>query len=137
MVEGSQIDKTHFVLPNKQPIGDLECATAFKNLTDKEKLYAHYFSQVNHHAINYYKIIKENRVNDSIKFFNFFLFLLLKASWNGGLVALIQSSPEAPLIFSLLHRIFHSQSIDELKASALAAGVGEDDFTVCSIYILS
>lgn len=124
-------DKAQHVLPNTQPIVELECAPAFKALTEKEKLYAHHFSQVGFPGRtdgHWFAVVLK-------------CFSILQASWTGGLIALVQSSPEAPLIFSLLHRIFLGEGQDQLRKAAVEAGVSEDEFTVSlfaiSVFILS
>lgn len=93
-------DRSQFILPNNQPVVELECASAFNALTPTEKLYAHHIS---------------------------------RASWNGGLIVLVQTSPESPLIFVLLHKIFAGESIQDLKTAAVSEGISEDDFTVIII----
>lgn len=92
-----------YTLPNNQPVVALECENAFKALTQKEKLYAHYLSQ---------------------------------ASWNGGLIVLIQTSPESPLIFALLHKVYLAEPIEELRSAATRANVTDDEFTVLKIVSL-
>lgn len=61
---------------------------------------------------------------------------LSQASWNGGPIIFMQTSPESPLLFALLHKVLLAESIEHLKKKAIAAGVTEDDFTV-SIYCVS
>ncbi|KDR10566.1 dipeptidyl peptidase 3 [Zootermopsis nevadensis] len=95
-------DSEHFVLPNDQPVVELDCVEAFKGLTAKEKLYAHYLSQ---------------------------------ASWNGGLIVLVQTSPESPLVFVLLRKLFSAQPISELKKSLLQDQVVTvDEFQALLVY---
>lgn len=41
----SKVDIKDFTIPNEQPVVNLDCNSAFKNLTGKERLYAHHLSR--------------------------------------------------------------------------------------------
>ncbi|GLV40147.1 Dipeptidyl aminopeptidase III [Carabus blaptoides fortunei] len=94
-------DKSNYILPNDQPIVELDCATAFNNLTNDEKLYAHYLS---------------------------------RAAWNGGLITLVQTSPESPIIFAFFHKMFTAFPVPKLKELATKVGFSDDDFTAIQVY---
>lgn len=59
---------------------------------------------------------------------------LSRATWNGSLITFIQTSPESPLLFALLHKIFLAETVESLKISALTVGISEDEFTVRIIF---
>ncbi|XP_007553169.1 dipeptidyl peptidase 3 [Poecilia latipinna] len=59
---------------------------------------------------------------------------LSRAAWYGGLVVLLQTSPESANIFVLLQRIFRKQTPDQLEQVAKAAGVSSEDYQAFLVY---
>merc|ERR1719350_2647227 len=59
---------------------------------------------------------------------------LSKASWWGGLVVLLQTSPESPDIFRLIHKINCSQPVEELRSGLQEAGLTEQEVTAYFVY---
>ncbi|CAG9826527.1 unnamed protein product [Diabrotica balteata] len=57
-----------------------------------------------------------------------------KASWHGGLITLLQTSPESGPVFVLLHKLFSSQSPTDFKAKAINSGFSEDEVTAVFVY---
>lgn len=53
---------------------------------------------------------------------------LSKACWNGSLISFVQCSPETPIIFTLLHKIYLAEPIDELKKKCLEQ-LSDEEFT--------
>ncbi|XP_066588840.1 dipeptidyl peptidase 3 isoform X2 [Prorops nasuta] len=60
---------------------------------------------------------------------------LSKASWNGGLIVLVQTSPESPLLFALIHKIFLIESVNELKQSIQESDISDEEFTAFLVYV--
>ncbi|XP_061659587.1 dipeptidyl peptidase 3 [Syngnathoides biaculeatus] len=59
---------------------------------------------------------------------------LSRASWYGGLAVLLQTSPESPVIFVLLQRIFRKQSPAQLEAVATSAGLSSEEYQAFLVY---
>lgn len=58
---------------------------------------------------------------------------LSQACWVGSLIVLQQTSPESPLIFTLLHKIFSSESIEDLKKK-ISSQLSEDEIKAFLVY---
>ncbi|XP_041099193.1 dipeptidyl peptidase 3 isoform X2 [Polyodon spathula] len=55
-----------------------------------------------------------------------------RASWYGGLVVLLQTSPESPAIYVLLQRLFRAQPPGELQS--LATSLTEEEYQALLVY---
>ncbi|XP_046567145.1 LOW QUALITY PROTEIN: dipeptidyl peptidase 3-like [Haliotis rubra] len=57
-----------------------------------------------------------------------------QASFNGGLIVLLQTSPESPGIFVLLQRVFRAQSTADLETVATQNGLSKEEFQAVLMY---
>ena len=101
-----------YLTPKEQPVFQLDAAKSFEGLTDKEKKYAHYLSEGTLVIHNFWQNL------------NIWL-----ACWAGAPICLHQTSPESPVIFSILQELFHNNKIDELETSSIKNGVSKEDFS--------
>ena len=60
-----------------------------------------------------------------------------RACWEGGLICLLQTSPESPGIFLLLGELFRGQSLEGLKELASGCGLSDDEYKVSGIGVTS
>lgn len=58
-----------------------------------------------------------------------------KASWHGGLITLLQTSPESAPIFVLFHKLFCAQNPEDFKAAALKSKFSEDEVKALFVYV--
>uniref|UniRef100_A0A8C3IJG3 Dipeptidyl peptidase 3 n=1 Tax=Chrysemys picta bellii TaxID=8478 RepID=A0A8C3IJG3_CHRPI len=59
---------------------------------------------------------------------------LSRACWYGGLVVLLQTSPEAPAIYVLLSRLFRAQDPDQLGELARSTGLTDQEYQAFLVY---
>ena len=60
---------------------------------------------------------------------------LSHASFLGGLIVLLQTSPESPLIYRLIQLMNVAEPVEELKASAINGGkISAEDFQAYLVY---
>ena len=59
---------------------------------------------------------------------------LSRASFYGGLICLLQTSPESPGIFRLMHRINMAESVEELREACVAKDIPEVDLKSFLVY---
>ncbi|KAL2094818.1 hypothetical protein ACEWY4_009537 [Coilia grayii] len=59
---------------------------------------------------------------------------LSRAAWYGGLVVLVQTSPESPAIYALLQKLFRKQTPAELEKVASEAGLSSEEYLAVLVY---
>lgn len=60
---------------------------------------------------------------------------LVRASWIGGLITYLQTSPESGPIFVLFHKLFRKHSPNELRELAKKNGFTDDEVKAFYVYV--